>query len=436
MLPGFNHNIRYRDRVFHVQTEDNGLQQPVLVTQVFIEGHVLSLIRTSYDDLMGLEEGARVQALKSRMQAQHKGELKRLVAGELDDRVDLYLGDASMDEAAETTDSDGPVSEIDAQLPPEVLAIAKALPVATPDLLDRTVTETPAHPKAAEPVAYGARTSVLRPGAVTPAIMEDLQFDELVDSLDAWTGSDEAATPVPQEPVAPQAPRPIRSIPGADGHPPDTTLPSTPGFRIEPPPPPPPAVYRGSAPARPTEGPQPTVRLGAPSPSQDLELAETRRDIPAPSRPPSRTPSQVPTPAHAEPPVPPSRRRMPSPQDTIVDVQLPAALRAAQNKLRNRSPNPSGPSAPSLRRVEVHDARQQNARKSPPLPPTRSGQIPSNDKTMLEIDPVALREALAKQRKRVEAQRNKQKPRDDEPRIVVSEPSLDDVIMSYLKDEE
>jgi hypothetical protein len=56
---------------------------------------------------------------------------------------------------------------------------------------------------------------------------------------------------------------------------------------------------------------------------------------------------------------------------------------------------------------------------------------------MLEMDPLALREALAKQRAKLEAQRKKTPtPKESESRIVVSEPSLDEVIMSYLKDEE
>src|SRR5689334_11127551 len=52
MLPGYNHNIRYKDKVFHVQTEDNGLDAPNLVTQVFLGGQIVAIERASYGDIL------------------------------------------------------------------------------------------------------------------------------------------------------------------------------------------------------------------------------------------------------------------------------------------------------------------------------------------------------------------------------------------------
>ena len=41
MLGGFNHNVRYRGRVYHVQTEDLGSDKRQIRTQVFESGRVV-----------------------------------------------------------------------------------------------------------------------------------------------------------------------------------------------------------------------------------------------------------------------------------------------------------------------------------------------------------------------------------------------------------
>ena len=39
---GYNHNLRYGGRVFHVQTEDSGTAYARLYTHLFFEGTILS----------------------------------------------------------------------------------------------------------------------------------------------------------------------------------------------------------------------------------------------------------------------------------------------------------------------------------------------------------------------------------------------------------
>lgn len=89
MLHGFNHNIRYRDRVFHVQTEDHGLKQATFVTQVFLDGRIVHLERTSYRDELDKNGEGAPDDLRMRMQEQHKDQLRRLVRGEFDGRITL-----------------------------------------------------------------------------------------------------------------------------------------------------------------------------------------------------------------------------------------------------------------------------------------------------------------------------------------------------------
>ncbi len=82
---GYNHNVRYRGIIFHVQTEDSGVLSPHLFTHLFHAGVIVSTRKLVYD--AGSDEGA----IKSLMQAQHKAVMKDLKKGTFDDKIDAYL---------------------------------------------------------------------------------------------------------------------------------------------------------------------------------------------------------------------------------------------------------------------------------------------------------------------------------------------------------
>ena len=83
---GYNHNVRYRGLVFHVQTEDSGVLSPHLFTHLFHEGVIVSTRKLVYD------AGASEEAIKALMQAQHKAVLKDLKLQKFDEKIDAYLG--------------------------------------------------------------------------------------------------------------------------------------------------------------------------------------------------------------------------------------------------------------------------------------------------------------------------------------------------------
>jgi hypothetical protein len=83
---GYNHNVRYRGLVFHVQTEDSGVATPHLFTHLFHHGVIVSTRKLDYD------AGSAEESIKSLMQAQHKAVLKDLRRGAFDDKIDSYLG--------------------------------------------------------------------------------------------------------------------------------------------------------------------------------------------------------------------------------------------------------------------------------------------------------------------------------------------------------
>ena len=83
---GYNHNVRYRGLVFHVQTEDSGVLSPHLFTHLFYGGTIISTRKLVYD------AGSAEDAIKALMQAQHKAVMKDLKNGSFDEKIDQYLG--------------------------------------------------------------------------------------------------------------------------------------------------------------------------------------------------------------------------------------------------------------------------------------------------------------------------------------------------------
>ena len=82
MVPGFNTDFKYRGETYHVQTEDNGVANPVVVTLLYHKGAILASRRTPYNDLVGKPDFQ--QALMGLMKKQHKDLMKALLGGAYD----------------------------------------------------------------------------------------------------------------------------------------------------------------------------------------------------------------------------------------------------------------------------------------------------------------------------------------------------------------
>ena len=81
---GFNHNVKYGPRVYHVQTEDSGLPHAHYITHIFVGGNIVASMKSSYVDLVEAEPDLP-KAVRVLMEAQHKALLKRLISGEFND---------------------------------------------------------------------------------------------------------------------------------------------------------------------------------------------------------------------------------------------------------------------------------------------------------------------------------------------------------------
>ncbi len=82
---GFNHNLRHGGRVFHVQTEDSGVANPRIFTHLFHEGVIIATKKYDYD------AAADGDIVKSLMQAQHKAVLRELRNGLFDAKIARLL---------------------------------------------------------------------------------------------------------------------------------------------------------------------------------------------------------------------------------------------------------------------------------------------------------------------------------------------------------
>jgi len=85
MVLGFNHNIRYRGELFHVQTEDSGRANPHIVTLLYRGGTIIASAKTGYADIIKADQLELV--VESIMKEQHKEMMRRLKGGEFDARI-------------------------------------------------------------------------------------------------------------------------------------------------------------------------------------------------------------------------------------------------------------------------------------------------------------------------------------------------------------
>lgn len=85
MRLGFNHNVQYKDQVYHVQTEDSGVKNPHVITLLYRGGTILASKKTSYADIVSFENlDLMVDDL---MKEQHKGMLRALKTGAYDEKI-------------------------------------------------------------------------------------------------------------------------------------------------------------------------------------------------------------------------------------------------------------------------------------------------------------------------------------------------------------
>ena len=83
MITGFNTDIEHDGTVYHVQTEDKGLDSPIILSLVYAGGTILASKRSPYEDLIA--EGFSDEALAERLKRQHRLICAAIHSGRIDD---------------------------------------------------------------------------------------------------------------------------------------------------------------------------------------------------------------------------------------------------------------------------------------------------------------------------------------------------------------
>lgn len=173
-LLGYNNNVRHKNRVFHIQTEDSGVKHPHIITHLFMDGgRILKSVKTSYAEHVGSD--GMSETVKQMMKAQHKAMFIALRDGQFDHIVEP--GAAPPAQAAPPAPPSAPSSGP---------AIVAAPPSSAPEIVhphSRTVPAPP--PSSARDVnaAPPPPPPIVRPAAATipddspPTMREELTLD-------------------------------------------------------------------------------------------------------------------------------------------------------------------------------------------------------------------------------------------------------------------
>ncbi len=137
-LVGYNTNVRHKGKLYHIQTEDSGVNRPHLITHLFADGgRIVASKKTSYSHLIGSEDLAT--HVKQLMKDQHKA-------------MFIGLRDGAYDEAAEGA-SEGAASP---SAPPRPAPGAPPLDVAALDAAAAKLAESKRDSRPAPQNLYAA----------------------------------------------------------------------------------------------------------------------------------------------------------------------------------------------------------------------------------------------------------------------------------------
>lgn len=131
VITGFNTDIEYQGVVYHVQTEDKGLDSPLILSLVYAGGAILASKRSRYEDL--IEAGFNEEVLTQRLQRQHRLICAAINAGRLEE-LKRMGGKA---QAADAADNEGMAEGAELSALPTI----EEEPAAESTLVDTDVTE-------------------------------------------------------------------------------------------------------------------------------------------------------------------------------------------------------------------------------------------------------------------------------------------------------
>lgn len=188
VINGYNHNIKYKDDIFHVQTEDSGVEKAHVITHLFIGGNIINTDKQSYAHLLDNPDWRK--KVVEMMQSMHKNMMKGLIKGAYDDRI------SSRSTGASFLNGPAPLNmDAGSQHRSSFGAQAASSPVLAP-----TTAEIVAHaPEVAAQAAKMAATSITIPKVTAPINSKPIQLPRVAPVVPAAISTD------PIMPVIPSA---------------------------------------------------------------------------------------------------------------------------------------------------------------------------------------------------------------------------------------
>jgi len=95
VITGFNTDVEFNGVVYHVQTEDKGLETPFLLTLLYRGGTILARKTQTYDDLIA--KGFDEKELEVRLNRQHGLICAAVKSGRIDDLIELSKRDVKIE---------------------------------------------------------------------------------------------------------------------------------------------------------------------------------------------------------------------------------------------------------------------------------------------------------------------------------------------------
>jgi hypothetical protein len=91
MVTGFNTDVEHEGKIYHVQTEDKGFQNPIIETLIYMGGEILAARRSSYADL--LPKGVEEKEIAERIETQHNRMILDIREGKYDSKRPRPFGE-------------------------------------------------------------------------------------------------------------------------------------------------------------------------------------------------------------------------------------------------------------------------------------------------------------------------------------------------------
>jgi hypothetical protein len=152
-LVGYNTNVRHKGKLYHIQTEDSGVNHPHVITHLFADGgRIIASRKTAYAEHLGSKE--LPNTVKKLMQDQHKSMFIELRDGVYDDEPQLQAtvpiepavaasAAAHANASARAAVAAAPAPTVSAKPPPPPPAALAAVPP-RPSIAPRAAVAVPA----------------------------------------------------------------------------------------------------------------------------------------------------------------------------------------------------------------------------------------------------------------------------------------------------